>query len=68
MAKAAFNGRYSNVETPAAAPIPALEAFPPSVLSLEDGTVSWLHAEGTTVTVQRARTRAAATSLNVAAP
>jgi hypothetical protein len=67
MAKAAFNGRYSKVETPAAAPIPALEALPPSVVSLDGGRDSWLHAEGDTLTMPRARTRATATSLNVAA-
>ena len=51
MAKAAFNGRYSKVETPAAAPIPALEALPPSVVSLDGGRDSWLHAEGATLTM-----------------
>jgi hypothetical protein len=50
------------VESPAAAPMPALDAFPPSVLSLVGaGAGSWLQTDGTVVTVQRAQTRARAT-------
>ncbi len=50
------------VETTEAACIPALEALPPSVLSLEAGVGSWLQAEGTDSTVQRTMTRPMATS------
>jgi len=46
----------------------ALDALPPSVLSLDGaGTGSWLQADGTMVTVQRARTRMIATMRKVAA-
>ena len=47
--------------------MPALEAFPPSALSLETGTDSWLQAEGTDSAVQRATTRLMATSRETAA-
>jgi hypothetical protein len=44
--------------------MPALDAEPPSELSLDGGGVaSWLHAEGTIVTVHKARTMAIATIL-----
>jgi len=57
------------VERPAAAPMPALEAFPPSVLSLGEaaGAGSWLQADGTVETVQRAQRRVMATTRNMAA-
>src|SRR5215510_6649697 len=59
------------VERPAAAPMPALEAFPPSVLSLDGagavGAGSWLQTDGTVVTVQRAQIRVTATSRHMAA-
>ena len=48
--------------------MPALDALPPSVLSLEAGAAgSWLQAEGTVSTVQRATTRLMATSRDAAA-
>lgn len=57
------------VESPAAAPIPALDALPPSVLSLVEaaGAVSWLQADGTVETVQRAQMRVMATTRSMAA-
>ena len=47
--------------------MPALDAFPPSALSLEAGAGSWLQAEGTDSAVQRATTRLMATSRDTAA-
>jgi hypothetical protein len=54
------------VETAAAACIPAFDAVPPSVFPVEGGgALSWLHAVGTMVMMQRARSRKAVTSLNL---
>jgi hypothetical protein len=57
------------VETPAAACMPALDAVPPSVPSLAGGAVlSWLHADGSIVTIHMARTKKTATSLKLDTP
>jgi hypothetical protein len=49
--------------------MPALDALPPSVLALDGGgALSWLHADGTIMTVHRARSRKTATSLKLEAP
>jgi hypothetical protein len=49
--------------------MPALDAFPPSVLSLVEaaGADSWLQADGAVETVQRAQRRVMATTRNMAA-
>ncbi|HMI38992.1 MAG TPA: hypothetical protein VK500_03735 [Nitrospiraceae bacterium] len=44
--------------------MPALDAVPPSVPSLDGGgALAWLHADGTIVTVHKARSRKTAASL-----